>query len=601
MAVTQSLTLTENEVFPLSNSSKVRILWKSTQTGESWNGYTRTAKYYVSINGEAEKEYSVSYTLPKESTTTIVDTIITVGHKPDGSGNVTVRTWMDTGISAGVVTKTESLTLTTIPRETTLDSLVLTGGNLEGIINVNYTPKNLTFYNKYIVYVNVNKLLTQICTDTLSPTGINQQTYNLKFDADARALIYSKVTNSASATIRVTIQTYSDSTCKTKIGSDQSREITVALPTSVSPTVSLNISPVNTNPWIDSKKIYVAGFSSATVKFVTATPGEGSSLRTKGVYWDGVQYGLGINTSSLNISELKKGDNIEVVGYVTDNRMRYAEDVKYVTVHSYDSPAVTSMTVERGTYNNGWTSDENGEDVKVEFKTTLSLNAEGNVYTAAFKIDNKEPTQLVGTISGLKSGVSRTVYFVGVDREVSHTLKLTATDSVGNAGVATITIPTTHITVEYKSNGKGIAFGKTSEEDAFECAWPAMFSKGVNINGYPVADFVIEEGTNDIWTYRKWYSGLSECWGAKQFSNLKPSVSLGSVLVQDIDSSTGFSNFPQGLFSAEPSVWLSLYGNGAMSVTACGVTQEELKIRVIDFNQGAAFTKVYARAVGKWK
>lgn len=26
-------------------------------------------------------------------------------------------------------------------------------------------------------------------------------------------------------------------------------------------------------------------------------------------------------------------------------------------------------------------------------------------------------------------------------------------------------------------------------------------------------DFVVEEGTEGIWTYRKWNSGIAECWG----------------------------------------------------------------------------------------
>ena len=125
MAVSQSLTLTESNIVTSANTSKVRILWQSTQTGESWNGYTKTAKYYVSINGGAETEYLVNYTLPQNSTATIVDTTITIDHKSDGSGSITVRTWMNTGISVGVVTQTKSLTLTTIPRASTIDAAAL--------------------------------------------------------------------------------------------------------------------------------------------------------------------------------------------------------------------------------------------------------------------------------------------------------------------------------------------------------------------------------------------------------------------------------------------------------------------------------------------
>ena len=56
MAVYQSLSVTEvaGSQNIADNSSKVRIQWTSTQSGESWNGYTKTAYYYVSINGGAE-------------------------------------------------------------------------------------------------------------------------------------------------------------------------------------------------------------------------------------------------------------------------------------------------------------------------------------------------------------------------------------------------------------------------------------------------------------------------------------------------------------------------------------------------------------------
>lgn len=120
MAVTQSLSVTEvsGSINTSANTSKVRILWKSTQTGDSWNGYTRTAKYYVSINGGAEKEYVVSYTLPQNSTNTIVDTTLTITHKSDGSGSVKVRTWMDTRINAGEIEQTKTLTLTKITKPT---------------------------------------------------------------------------------------------------------------------------------------------------------------------------------------------------------------------------------------------------------------------------------------------------------------------------------------------------------------------------------------------------------------------------------------------------------------------------------------------------
>ena len=34
------------------------------------------------------------------------------------------------------------------------------------------------------------------------------------------------------------------------------------------------------------------------------------------------------------------------------------------------------------------------------------------------------------------------------------------------------------------------------------------------------ADFVVEQGTKGIWTYRKWASGVAECWGGQSYSSL---------------------------------------------------------------------------------
>ena len=95
MAVSQALTVTEvaNSQSVDNNTSKVRILWKSTQTNDSHNDNTRTAYYWVTTPDGQETKYSVSYTLPKGTTKTILDKTITVTHKDDGSGTVIVRTW----------------------------------------------------------------------------------------------------------------------------------------------------------------------------------------------------------------------------------------------------------------------------------------------------------------------------------------------------------------------------------------------------------------------------------------------------------------------------------------------------------------------------
>lgn len=38
------------------------------------------------------------------------------------------------------------------------------------------------------------------------------------------------------------------------------------------------------------------------------------------------------------------------------------------------------------------------------------------------------------------------------------------------------------------------------------------------VNSGGTADYLVEEGTSDIWTYRKWASGIAECWGTASYS-----------------------------------------------------------------------------------
>ena len=40
-----------------------------------------------------------------------------------------------------------------------------------------------------------------------------------------------------------------------------------------------------------------------------------------------------------------------------------------------------------------------------------------------------------------------------------------------------------------------------------------------NNNSDPLSDYIVEQGTSGIWTYRKWASGVAECWGQKQITS----------------------------------------------------------------------------------
>lgn len=72
-------------------------------------------------------------------------------------------------------------------------------------------------------------------------------------------------------------------------------------------------------------------------------------------------------------------------------------------------------------------------------------------------------------------------------------------------------------------------------------------------------DYIVEEGTEGIWSYRVWNSGFAEAWGTQTFTTMTASQSWGS-LYYDVLASV--LTFPNGLFSSAPDIQLTLNGQG---------------------------------------
>lgn len=109
------------------------------------------------------------------------------------------------------------------------------------------------------------------------------------------------------------------------------------------------------------------------------------------------------------------------------------------------------------------------------------------------------------------------------------------------------------------------------------------------------SDYVIEQGTDGIWTYRKWESGVAECWGIKT-----ESVACSVISSPWIRGSMSATNFPSGLFIAKPAVLVSGYASSWM---VAGTTTETsiAYIYVYDVSTGTATRYANIHAIGRWK
>ena len=488
MAVTQTLSVTEvsGSVNNTANTSKVRILWQSTQTGDSWNGYTRTAKYYISINGGAETPYSVSYTLPQNSTKTIVDTTITVTHNGDGTGSVKVRTWMDTSISAGVVELNKTLNLTTIPRASTITSAA--DRTLGTACAVKWTPLSQSF--RYKLKFTIGDF--SYTTGAIHPNTLSAYTYTSY--ALPIADIAPKITGKPpTGTMTVTLYTYSDSGATTQIGSASSKTFTVTVPndSTTKPSVTMTLTPVSSLA-SQFSSLYIQGKSMVKAT-ITGTGKYSASIVSYELYVDGKSNG------KLQSDYLSKSGTVTVKGRVYDSRGFYNDIEKSITVIPYSKPSVLPKSNESAVICARCDKDgnltESGTYLKIKAKRDYRLCKSNGVQTnfCELRFRYKKVTDSAYsswvTLLGAKTLTTDEVDSIQMNGALlttaSYMVEVDAVDDVGQHSYVTFDIPTDKVYWHRAGSKNSLGLGKYAERDnALDSEWD-LYMNDHRITGLP--------------------------------------------------------------------------------------------------------------------
>jgi hypothetical protein len=344
MAVTQTLSLTQKTQSIVSNYSVVRLLWQSTQSGDSYNGYTKTAYYYVSKNGGAEERYSVSYTLPKNSTKAIADVEIIVPHNADGTGSVRVRTWMDTGLYDGVIEKTQTLSLTTIPRRS---SMAVGNGTLGVAQNISVTRQANSFTHS-ITY-KCGGTSGRICTKSSSTSISWTPPLDLAYQAPQGTTV----------PVTFTIQTFSG---ENSIGTETATA-TYAIPESLFPPVAF--AATDLTACYGKYGAYVQGKSKLKID-ITTYGVYGSWIKSCKTEIDGKVY----TTETVETEPLSQSGTLTIKVTVTDSRNRVTVDSSTITVLPYANPNVSAFTVCRSDANGN--PNSKGAYILAQFTAAVS-------------------------------------------------------------------------------------------------------------------------------------------------------------------------------------------------------------------------------------
>lgn len=466
MGVSQNLTISLVSQNVANNTSTVRITLTSTQTGESHNYYDLTGYYWISVNGGAEERFSFVTELPYTSTVTCFTVDKTFTHKADGTGSISVRTSLDTGISAGVVELSKSLIPNTIPRASGITSFVAATKYLDSQYTIKFTPKTTGFY--YRLRLSIPRVIA-IRTTPLGNRGSSEQTINVTFTSTELNTIYSKASATSDlVAIGAVIETYSDAAYTKKIGESTEVVLSMTLPETIVPVIN----QVSITDPTNYKNVFG--------RFVQYKSKLKVQVNSTGVYNATIKnviincLGLTIQESQFESNALTVYGNQQIVITVTDSRGRKSVRNESIDIYSYATPTIGNLRSSR--CNSDGTANDEGLYVKISYSGTIDTIGNHNTKRMTLKM-KEQGSESWDVLFDSTDYYTRTAYIVtAADTEKTFDVLFTLNDYFETVE-RSIEISTAFTLMDFNSSGKGISFGKVSESDAFEVNMPSEFAK----------------------------------------------------------------------------------------------------------------------------
>lgn len=546
-------------------------------SGSSYFGYPIYLK--LSIGGTQRVSTTLKDASPSRWTSAITYTSpwYTVSNKTTGTTSVSFNVYSGLGSSR---TGTYSYNMDVDPAASKMSAK---GGTLGTALTI-----TLTRYNS-----NFTDTITYRCGTKSGTVVSGSKSTSVSWDSSNgnTVALASENTTGDYVSVIFTVKTYSGSTL---VGTS-TLNASVGIPASVKPSVAINIT--DAAGYLDTYGAYVQGYSKLKIT-ATSTLAYGSPINKYTITADGASY----NSSQVTTNALKGKGTRAVTAKVTDARGRTSDTVSQnISVLEYSKPVV-NVTANR--CNSSGTADPEGAYMKIVVTSTISSLSGKN--SATYKVVHPG-----GTLTG--NGTSFTSEVLPCDIASTHNIEITVTDKLSSTTKAAI-IPIAFTLMDYYYTGKGITFGKVATRDGFDCAMDTYFNnKRVREVGTPVdsgdavtlgflKDYIVEQGTSGIWTYRKWNSGRAECWGRRQVD----------VNVNTAWGSTGFYygtvdtvGFPFK-FTEVPALNVTVeYGtdNYSLFVASCGYSAETYArpIMLCRNDSRTVNCVLIYQAYGKWK
>lgn len=464
------LYIEETSISTSANTSSVTV---------SLYGYTERDASICSWNGSGENSISVTIdgttnTLSGQNIDTadwrtspgllLHSYTKTITHNSDGSKTISVSGSINykgggSSLSAGTYsTGSVSQTLTTIARASTVGTVSGTSiTGTSGNVTINVSKKNAAYYDKIVT------------------TGAISKTINIGTGSSgtiAWTELLDAMTSTASATLNITVKTYSDSGYSTLVGQNTGSATIKISTSSVKPSGSWSSIIVNSNGL--SGKL-VAGRSTAKAT-LTRSAGRGATVSSVTV--TGTNCTIASSSSNTYVTNVLPANSsanysIKFTAVVTDSRGASATISMDTgtTVYMYKQPVVT-LTAYRTATGSSTTEDPAGTYAYITYTSTVGASVNGS----------NSISSTTTSPSGIASGS-----WQSLPESSTLTVSVTATDAVGVSTTVSKQIPTAKVPLSLYSNSTGssvgVGIGGSAVADKFKVALPTEFSNTVKVSG----------------------------------------------------------------------------------------------------------------------
>ena len=539
-----------------ATSSATADIWQySTNGGSSWTQFSTTAGTSASV--------TLSSLSPNTSYTVKVRARKKSNQVYGTSGSSTVKTLGGAVVNSATAVTADASTVT---------------------LKVNVTVYSASY--KYTLAIK-NGSTTYLTISGLSLSA-GTADRSITLTAAQRTTLLTAMANLKSFTGTFAVTTLSGTT---QVGSVSSKTATVQ-------TTAANSAPTNggftfedsystTYNITGNNQLFIQGKSTLKVTPVTATAKNNATIASYTVTCSGL---TASNTTgaAMTVGKISSSGTVSVVLTVTDSRGYTASVSKSITVIPYSNPKVSSVTLRR--------TNEIDAEMQLKFSGSISaISVDGtqknSVQYVRYRYKKTSETTYSSYVSILgsttRSGTSfsySNLSFLSLDADSSYDFHLQIQDRLYSLSSLDLYFVVPQGTPLIALRKKKVGINTPNPQATLDV------NGNVRIDGSPLSDYVIAQGTSGIWTYRKWKSGIAECWGRKSVStaigsawgNLYTSGSLSALNI----------TFPF-TFSAVPTVTANLTCNGTgaiLMVPGSSPGASTTSTGVFELTRGSAMT-----------